>query len=148
MLGGLFSAVAATVISAAFITLFFAAPTRAFGSAREEGLRFLIICLFMAIPAGSFGMLAGLAGAAWLSVRAKHFRSTAHLLGESAAIGIVLSLVFPTFHWAMGWAGKVRGNSLFDAKSAIFSICVGLPCAILFAFVFGRRLMASPRSSK
>jgi hypothetical protein len=136
---GLFCAATATVISAALVTIFLAAPNRAFTNAREMVITFLAMCLFTAIPAGSFGFLAGITGGIWLSMRAKHLRSRKHLLAESAFVGMLLSLVFPIFHWAMGWSDD-RSKHAFDFKEIALSISVGLPCAVLFAIFYGHLL--------
>jgi hypothetical protein len=136
---GLFCAITATVISAALVTIFLAAPNRAFTNGKEMVETFLAMCLFTAIPAGSFGLLAGITGGMWLSMRAKHFRSRKHLLAESACVGLVLSIVFPFFHWAMGWSDD-RSKHVFDIKEIAFSISVGLPSAVMFALFYGHLL--------
>lgn len=146
MVAGLFCAAAATVISTALITIFRAAPNRVFTNGKEMVETFLAMCLFAAIPAGSFGLLAGITGGMWLSMRAERFRSRKHLLAESAFVGLVLSLVFPAFHWAMGWSD--RSKPVFDIEEFALSISVGLPCAVLFAPFCGHLLRPQPGSKR
>jgi hypothetical protein len=140
---GLFCAAIAVPLTAAFVTTFLAAPNKAFANGKEMVETFLSMCLFAAIPVGSFALLAGGIGGAWLSIRAEHFRSRKHLFVESAFVGIVLSLIFPFFHWAMAWSGD-RSNVTFNIKEIMLSISVGLPCAVLFVLFFGRLLGVAP----
>ena len=137
--GGFFSAIAATAISAALITFLYAAPNAKFSGAGDIARAILVMCAFTAVPAGSFGFIAGILGASWLRVRAPHIRSKLHLLAESLAIGLVLSLVFPALHSVMNWG--TNRPELIGVKEFAFSLAVGIPCTVLFVLIFGSSLL-------
>jgi hypothetical protein len=118
LLAGIFAAASATLISAALLTVLFFTPKGGFSSVRDVVKHVLLMCLFTAIPAGSFGFMSGVAGGAWLSIRSKKFHSKARVIAESVAVGVVMSLIFPTFHWLMGLSGD-RSGSFFDTRSAM-----------------------------
>jgi hypothetical protein len=145
---GLFCAATATLLSAVFVATFFAAPSGAYHNAGDVVKGILVMCLFTAIPAGSFGFLAGVAGSAWLRMRARHFHSRVRLLVESALIGAALSSIFPFFRWAMGWTGGDKEYSVLDLKALLFCVGVGCSCAVLFAIVFGRLFLPNCASDK
>jgi hypothetical protein len=97
------------------------------------------MCLLTAPPAGILGFLYGSVGGFWLSVRAKRCRSLIHIVIESAALGTLLSLLFPVFHWALRLGPEGAG---LEAKGFIFSVGVGCPTAILLALYCGPMLLA------
>lgn len=139
-----FSAVAATLVSAALLVLWFACAGDRCRSPAEYLRMILIMSLFTALPAGTFGFMAGIAGTLWLSRRAKHTRAFGGLVVDALVAGTVLSLPFPVFYWILG---RGSGTSPFDAEGALFAIAVGIPVAALFVLVFGRSILRSSKGS-
>lgn len=143
--GGVVSALSATALTSLLSTVFFAVPnskSMSFGHVVRE---FLAICLFAAVPAGSFGFIAGMAGAAWLNYRRSRFHSVGRLLSESIVVGGVLALVFPAFRSAMGWTISPGLANVIDPRALLFCLGVGCGSAAIFALAF-RRYFLQPRS--
>lgn len=136
---GVFSGVTATFISASLIELFWGTPKGSLHSVGEVAYLWLALCLFTVIPAGTFGFLCGIVGAISLSARTKYFRTRTQLLVEAASAGCLLGLIFPLFHWVMGWGPD---RSWVEPGGFAFSAAVGCTCALLFALVFGKGLLA------
>jgi len=154
---GIFNAALVTVISALTIALFSGAGTEqepisagiaAMHQVRsipswlpdplEVGEAAVLLCPITALSCGSFGLLAGLAGAIVMSFRRRHIRSTKRYLVETAIVGFALAVLFPLFDVLMNRAqGMVGGSGL-----ALIAPFFGSPCALLSALVFRKRFMA------
>ncbi len=85
------------------------------------------------VSCGSFGFLAGIAGAAFLVWRKPRIRSTRRLMIESAIAGLALGLGFPFFDGLL--------NQHASGWGLILSAPTGLFCAIICAASFDNQLM-------
>lgn len=129
---GAFCAVVATVISSILFV--------GWALSQESGVRngalsaVPIVALFAAIPAGSFGFVCGIVGGFWLWMRNGRFGSLQRMLIEALLIGFFLSLLFPLFHWTIGWGLE---RNWFAVGGFLFSLGVGCPTAVLCALYLG-----------
>lgn len=155
---GLFSAVTATVISSVLLASYLAFTNSFLGV--REGLRYaallsVALCTATAPFAMSFGLLAGCALGALLTVGGLKLSSNRQILAACMAVGTLLSLTFPFFHAEMHqvalslWRTGRLSDQLFryvaawpaflsGSRELLFAIAVGVPCAVAAGILFGR----------
>lgn len=134
---GAFCACAATLISAALIIAFWAAPAHAFGHWYRAPKGVAIMCLFTFIPAGTFGFFCGMLGRSYLLLRIRSAAFGIRLLAEVAFFGILLASLFPLFYALMGRGPK---GDWLNWKGFAFSSAVGCSTALLYTAIFRNSL--------
>jgi hypothetical protein len=139
-----FSALISVLLSGLLFVLIYVRPS---GLANAV-LAFGAMCMYASIPAGFFGLAAGLLGGGWFSFRRGRIRSTTMLLIEAAAVGIALGLLVPPLE------SLLEGSDVSSAPVPpnfplgnnfilFFSLTVGCSTAILFAICFKEGILGA-----
>jgi len=133
------NALLVTVVSALAITLWSGAgvPSKPL----ELGKTVILLCPITAVSCGSFGLLAGLAGATLIYLRRRRLRSTKRFLVEAAVIGFVLAFFFPEFDVLMS---RVQGFLYYSGPAVVaLTPAFGIPCGLICALIFRNGFMAA-----
>lgn len=134
---GLLAATLATVASAVALAVL-SATVPSVGSTSPkiwEIVRTVLLLIpITAVSCGSFGLLAGLAGSALLSLRAPNIHSHNRFLIESSIAGFLLGLAFPLFDRLINPFSSNLAQTLLSAP-------IGLGCAAVCALVLGHRFV-------
>jgi hypothetical protein len=134
---GALAALLATFASALMIAVFTPLTGGTVPNAWSIAKTTLLLCPITAVSCGSYGLLAGIAGGAFLNLRRRRVQSTKRLLIESAIAGFLLGFFFPLFDRAMN-------PPSLSGMQILLSAPIGMCCALVCALTFRNRFVKEP----
>jgi hypothetical protein len=138
------AALLATVLSALTIELLSAFATRGGDSAPgvvDIVKATLLLCTITVVSCGSFGFLAGLAGAGAIYLRRRRIRTVWRLLIEAALAGLLMGCLFPLFDAALNSPSLQSFKSWLNPAQIMFCVPVSITCALFCGLAFRRHFV-------
>ncbi|MBI2682975.1 MAG: hypothetical protein HYX26_07145 [Acidobacteriales bacterium] len=147
---GLLNAALASVLSALIIeTLYMVVEYRRIEGVELPGFLGFLCTVVLLLPitmvsCGSFGFLAGAAGAFWMHARRKKIKTVRRLRVESTVLGALAGVAFPFFDRGMNELLAAGGGGGFTPIIHLFTIPAGVTCSLITAAWFQGRFVQDP----
>lgn len=138
LFAALFSAIVGSILAGGYIAILYARKGSP-SSWQDVATVFFVGVLFAAIPAGLFGLLAGIAGGTFLLRLRSSFKSRTAVAGAGTIIGAVLGATYPVVSLLLHWTSI--GGARTALETCALGAAVGALCGCLFGCSFASMLL-------